>query len=541
MGFRGEALPSIASCSIFQIITKQACDDMATQININGGKLDSVQKTASKNGTNITVKNLFYNIPARRKFLKSEPIEFKHIVSYLHYQSVLFPQISFRLYHNQREKFNYPATDSLEKRMLDVFGTSFTKQNFIFFDTNSRNTPETLTHNPISLYGYLQDIEQPDPNSILDAHYIFVNRRYINDKVIYSAIKSAYEPFLKKYRFFEGGKLPNYILFLDITPEDIDVNVHPAKTEIRFKNIGAAYNFVKNTLLEVLSSRERQRYEDTKQKISSVPLARPLSPAELVIVADINNPNSNNCSIDINFKTAITEIDKSLTNYTQTQSYQPPPKPTHTEIQKTLAAMATIETRSEVADATMIQIHNSYILMQTDDGFVLIDQHAAHERIIYEKLLKNIDEKKPNKQKLVFPIVIDLPVVFSSELIETIEINSEIMHNMGFTIKSFSGNSIVIDEIPAELDYWDGGNVFIEILTQLSQELEEIADFRIASATSVACKAAIKAGKKLTKREISELIAELFTCQYPFQCPHGRPLIFRMTLNDIEKAFKRIV
>jgi DNA mismatch repair protein MutL len=278
MGFRGEALPSIASVSLFQIITKTESDSIATEINFSGGRLDSMQKTAAKNGTTITVKNLFYNVPARRKFLKTEPIEYKHILNYIHYQSVLFPNISFVFYNNHKEKFNYPATGSIHSRMLDIFGTSFNNQQFIYF------SQEALI---IRISGYLQDIDKYDQNSLLDAHYIFVNRRFISDKTVYSAIKAGYEPFLKKYRFFESGKLPNYILFIDINPEEIDVNVHPAKTEIRFRNNGAVYQFVKDAIYQSLHKHELKRYEETKIKISSVPLTAPLTPKQEWIAKEI--------------------------------------------------------------------------------------------------------------------------------------------------------------------------------------------------------------------------------------------------------------
>jgi DNA mismatch repair protein MutL len=546
MGFRGEALPSIASVSKFQLITKTASDDMATELNFSGGKLDLMQKTASNNGTTITIKNIFYNVPARRKFLKSEQVEYKHILNYLHYQSVLFPQIRFILYHNNKEKFNYPATTSLENRMLDVFGTLFIKQNFIRLDepneTVSDNNTEEQPVSHITLSGYLQDIDQPEQNNILDVHYLFVNRRFIYDKVVYSAIKNAYDPYLKKYRFFGGGKLPNYILFIDINPEEIDVNVHPAKTEIRFKNTGAIYQFVKDKIYKALHDRESKRYADTRNRVSSVPLTSPLSPIEQIMASDIfsgrkrgeeRRPTAEE-EQDILIRMQTLGKKTTTASYTQTVPIAENVKDIVKIIPQSMFSIPNITD-------DLWQLHNTYIFIQAEDGFVVIDQHAAHERIIYEKMLKNIDNKKPNKQKLVFPLVIDLPKIFSDKIKDVIEENIEMLDSMGFTIKSFSGNSVVIDDIPAEIDYWDGGNIFIEILQQLQDELSQTTDFRIASAASVACKASIKAGKKLTKREMHELITDLFTCDLPFQCPHGRPLIFKMTLTDIEKMFKRII
>ena len=593
MGFRGEALPSIASISQFQLITKTADDSVATELNFSGGKLDSMQKTASKTGTTISVKNIFYNVPARRKFLKSEPVEYKHILNYIHYQSVLFPDISFILFNNHKEKFNYPATNSIEKRMLDVFGTSFQKQKLIYFDKQAQT---------IKINGYLQDIDTSEQNSVFDVHYLYVNRRFISDKTVYSAIKSAYEPYLKKYRFFEKGKLPNYILFIDIDPEEIDVNVHPAKTEIRFRNTGAVFQFVKEAVYESLHKNELNKYETAKQKLRSLPLSTPLSKSEEIIAKDYFkipeksplslrgnevtkqstgeytfhlHPRSDDPPLQYQFTQyddIITNVDpeqeeikfadliKRIKSERETQKddtdtqlpnseFLTPNSPRGWDNVKNSNELNTkhnsdqfmiLKTMKEDF-VQMWQLHNTYIFIQIDDGVVLIDQHAAHERILYEKLLKNIDQKKPNKQKLVFPLVIDLPNYLSERIKDIIEGNSEVLDNLGFTVKVYSGNSVVIDEIPSELGYWDGGNIFIEILKQLEDELQQTKDFRIASAAAVACKASIKAGQKMTKKEMHELITELFTCEFPFQCPHGRPLIVKMSLVEIEKMFKRIL
>ncbi|MCL2063591.1 MAG: DNA mismatch repair endonuclease MutL [Candidatus Cloacimonetes bacterium] len=554
MGFRGEALPSIASVSIFQMITKTEHDDIATEINFKGGRLDSVQKTAAKTGTSITVKNIFFNVPARRKFLKSEPVENKHILNYIHYQSVLFPNISFIFFHNGKEKLNYPITNSIKERMLDIFGTSFENQRFIFF---SKEFPF------IKISGYLQEIRHTEQKNLLDTHYIFVNRRFINDKTIYSAIKNGYEPFLAKYRFFEGGKLPNYIIFIDINPEEIDVNVHPAKTEIRFRNNSAVYGFVKDAVYESLL---KELEQTTLSRPDSFPIGKSFVEQLNHKSPVINNEKKEN-DINLNwnpkndFLNPVNESSGSTQNRENTVTINKPPssyehryneeitnpylhdRQTESASPISQNSSSTLEILNTLKEdyIPLWQLHNTYIFIQVEDGFIAIDQHAAHERILFEKLLKNIDNKRPNRQKLVFPLVIDLPNYLSENIKNLITENEETLGNLGFVVKSFSGNSIVIDEIPSELDYWDGGNIFVEILEQLQDEMNEIKDFRIASAMSVACKGSIKAGKKLTKREMHELINELFTCKFPYQCPHGRPLIIKITLREIEKLFKRIV
>jgi len=185
------------------------------------------------------------------------------------------------------------------------------------------------------------------------------------------------------------------------------------------------------------------------------------------------------------------------------------------------------------------QLHNTYIFIHVEDGFVIIDQHAAHERIIYEKLLQRTQGAPAVRQKLLIPLVIDIPPIIATEIRELIEQNLELLEKTGFILKKFSGDSLVIEEIPAELDDWQGGKVFIEILKQLQDELETNSDFRDSLAKSIACKAAIKAGKKLTRKEMLNLINQLFACNMPYFCPHGRPLILKVTLNDLEKKFKR--
>ena len=444
MGFRGEALPSIASVSKFQIITKTNLDETATEINFSGGKLDLMQKTAANIGTTITVKNLFFNVPARKKFLKTEPIEYKHILNYIHYQAVLFPSISFILLNNYKEKLNYPVAETIEKRMLDIFGTTFTKKNFLFVSKES---------NVIKISGYLQDIDNDIIKSdttnpyLFDVHYVFINRRYITDKTVFAAIKSAYEPFIKKYRFFESGKLPNYILSIEINPEEIDVNVHPAKTEIRLRNPAAVYQFIRETLYECLYNNELKIYEDTKIKIGTVPLTAPLTQREQQIANELlSSPNLagsgewgvGSGELGVGSSTthsplpalkgiSIRDIEKNMVSIDRTHTPNShlrdenseigvplptphSPLPTPNSQLPTLKGWQTIHYPAELSQkfssdqsavlktlkedfVQLWQLHNTYIFIQIDDGFVVIDQHAAHERILYEKFLKNIENR----------------------------------------------------------------------------------------------------------------------------------------------------
>ena len=248
LGFRGEAIPSIASVSHFTLITKTEDADTATEISYDSGRLLMIKQTSAVTGTQITVKKLFMRIPARRKFLKTEPVEFKHILNYMHYQSVLYPNISFILTNNGRERFNYPAVETIDQRLLDIFGTGFSKINFLRIEK---------AWNSIKMMAYIELIENTEKR-IEDIRYLFVNGRYIKDKTVFAALRSALEPFLKKYNHFQMGNLPMHILFLDIEPELVDVNVHPAKLEIRFRENQMVYQFVKQTILEAINQYERK-------------------------------------------------------------------------------------------------------------------------------------------------------------------------------------------------------------------------------------------------------------------------------------------
>ena len=222
LGFRGEALPSIASVSQLTLITKEEGKDIALKVEFNSGRLVDFSKTSSNNGTSIAVRKLFSNVPARKKFLKTTQVEFKHILNYIHYQSILFPNIHFRFISDGKEKLNYPSVQNKKMRMQAVFGSEFLKRNLIKIDTGN---------DQLKLEGYISCLED-ESAGFADYKYLFVNNRFIKDKIILHSIRSAYDPFVKKLRIFQKGKLPPFILFLYAEPSQVDFNVHPAKLEI---------------------------------------------------------------------------------------------------------------------------------------------------------------------------------------------------------------------------------------------------------------------------------------------------------------------
>jgi len=518
LGFRGEALPSIASVSSLTLTAREADSETATRVEFKGGKLIDLTQTSANKGTTVTVRNLFKNIPARKKFLKTEMVEYRHILNYLHYQSILYPKIHFRFITNGIEKINFPAVEDPSKRIEAIFGRDFFSKDII---------PIEFTNQEIELKGYIGGFDTEE-EYFSDFRYLFVNGRFIKDKIILHSIRAAYEPFLKKIRSYQSGKIPPYLLFLIIEPGNVDFNVHPAKLELRFRDPGLVHNFVKNSLTRALLNYENKKYEKLKARLKSNLDQDKITKTEKLIFK--NRTDKKRLE---NFKRELQDLYqpdlfKSVTSEDEKLSKEI--LPDHKELY--------LSSEEEIINPW--QLHQSYIFVQVEEGLLIIDQHAAHERILYEKILHRVHGAPPEKQKLIFPLVINLPPYLGELIPKLISENITEFNKIGFSLKTFSNDSVVINEIPAELKNWDGGKVFLEILKRLEQEFTTNHDFRDSIAKSVACKTAIKAGQKMGKKEMLTLINDLFACEVPYFCPHGRPVIIKMTLEDFEKRFKRI-
>ncbi len=512
LGFRGEALPSIASVSKLTLITKEKDSDLATKIQFDSGRLKNMEKVAANTGTTVIVEKLFNFIPARKKFLKSDQVEFKHIINFLHYQAILHPEIHFRFISNGREKFNYPVSKSYKERLFTIFGKEIFDKAMMPIDEQFAN---------MRIYGYIGTLNE-DTEKVEHFRYLFVNNRFVRDKVIFHAIKTGYEPFVQKLNIFKG-KLPPFILFLEVTPELVDFNVHPAKLEIRFVDSTQVHSFVKDMIKKVLLKYEEKKFNNLKKELINTGFKEP----ELLYKRQkTEQKRLKNLKKDYS---AVYERDLFSENKTNEQ------------LAKVLHPERMIAMPPEEEIINPWQLHNMYIFLQTEDGLIVIDQHAAHERIIYEKLLKRVIKVPKSNRKLLFPIVIKIPQYLKHTIPELIEKNLDVFTGMGFSIKTFSDNSVVIDAIPMELEDWNGEEIFLQILNQLQKELEETGDFRDSLSKSVACKAAIKAGKKMTKKEMITLINDLFRCDVPYFCPHGRPLIIKITLDEFNKKFRRVL
>ncbi|HEX37846.1 MAG TPA: DNA mismatch repair endonuclease MutL [Candidatus Cloacimonetes bacterium] len=513
LGFRGEAIPSIAAVSDLEIITlsQNKQDNTATLIQLHDGSIQNVSRTAGSPGTIIRVKNLFKNVPARQKFLKTTQTEMQHITRTIQHLACTHPEISFRLLHNKREILNYPKVEFLEKRIVEIFGDDFFRESVI---------PIQTTHEEIRLQGFIGSYHEDAAWQKI--HYLYINERYINDKIIYSAIKKAYEPFTKKSLM--KNQLPLYILLLEVPGNLIDVNVSPTKTEVRFQNSGMIFNFVKNSLTHALLDFERQKY------------------------AELQNTNDDT-SVSANIKgknEAIRHSNRPKIKPIENRSEQYLFGSKKKDVQLAyLFEDQIIKDKNKIIESEIVnpwQIDNSFISVEIKNGLLIVDQHAAHERILYEKIKQKLEDKNQvlEGQKLLFPLVIDLPKHLQKIIPDFIEQYQEMFLQVGFKIKVFSGNSIIVEEIPKDLSEWNKGDILIEIFKQIEEEFSPDGDFRDTLSKSYACHASIKVHQKLSKKEMLELINRLFACKNPFFCPHGRPTIIEITFEELKKRFKRI-
>lgn len=538
LGFRGEALPSIASVSNFTLLTRSNNMDTAVRIDINSGKLKDIQKTSSNCGTTIWVRGLFKSLPARRKFLRSDHVELRHILKYFHYQALIYPSITFKLIADGKEKLNYIASDNRNQRMSDIFGSSFFSDDIIEVSGSSGE---------YSVTGYIFGLEERR-DKLIDAQYAFINGRFINDKTVKHSIKSAYEPFILKTRIWMKGTTPPYILFIKVPPTQIDVNVSPTKSEVRFRENQKVHALIFETLSRALKRYEEEKFASARAKFLNPPSSsRPSNLERDIFVQNVEVPHYGeykkehaNLFQDDLFRANETETPKAIPIVNQELSDNDDQQEIFDDMPNdTVSYKLLLQNEEEYINPW--QLHNTYIFVQVEDGLVIIDQHAAHERILYEKLIHRSSGAPATRQKLLLPLVIDIPPYIASEIRELVDENWEIFEKIGFVLKKFSGDSIVIEEIPAELGDFQGGKVFIDILKQLETEMEASTDFRDSLAKSISCKAAIKANTKLSRKEMLTLINNLFACRVPYFCPHGRPLIVKMTLSDFEKKFKRLV
>lgn len=520
-GFRGEALSSIASVSQLEIKTERKNDEVGVIVNVEDGTA-SLEKGSFAKGTSISVKNLFYNTPARRSFLKSNATELKHIIETFKKIALSHPEIYFRLYNDDEIVFDFPI-GSLEERVKSVIADNIS-ESVIFI--------KEITEY-ISVYGYLAK-----PTYLRKSkgeQYFFLNKRYVVSKTINHAVFSAFDDLLDK------GDYPFFLLFMDIDSSKIDINVHPSKLEVKFEDEKNVYSFVHAVVKKALGSHdlvpsvtfqdndgEKGRLDFTGFKKSDMNdfSDRP-SFIPGIEAPRKKGPIFNDDEIDALFGNINSEIKQ---NAPQTAVEDP-----FTE--KTVKEISSVHIPSESENSSfIISLHNKYILCQIKSGLMIIDQHVAHERILYEKAINSFNSDIPFSQQLLFSQTMNCdPGEY--QLLRELE---PYLTKLGFDLKFFSKNTVVIDGVPSDVKIGTETDVLRDILDEYRKNFQEKKlEERDNLAKSYSCKAAIKAGDRLSEREMRVLVDQLFATSMPYVCPHGRPIIIKISLEEFDKKFGR--
>jgi DNA mismatch repair protein MutL len=528
LGFRGEALASIAAVSQVELKTRQPANDLGTLIRIEGNELKEQAPTAAEPGTSITVKNLFYNTPGRRNFLKTRNTELKNISDVVTRMAISFPEIGWVYVSDDEQLLDLKPKD-VEGRLADLFGDRQFRSL-----VKLKEVSEFLT-----LDGF---IGKPDfARKSRSEQFLFINRRYVVNRALNHAVFQAYEHLMVK------GAFPFYALNLTIDPKRIDVNVHPSKLEVKFENESAIYRFVLSAVRKTLGEHDlvpsvtfgagqtspgpdaHLRFLQTERMQTNLADMFPPVQSETPDI-DLGRVFRN---VERRIGDDVLQRDGEATFPTDLQK----PGPTIPERILQHKPIGSGAEQLSVQDGKPIwQVQNKYILSQIRTGLLIIDQHVAHERILYEKALSNFENSLPTTQQLLFPQTIQLSASdysLAKELVPHLE-------KLGFDLKPFGKNTVVIEGIPADVRAGSESKILQDVLDEYrNNEHAQQIDARDNLAKSFACKAAIKAGDRLTTTEMLILIDQLFATRMPYVCPHGRPIVVKISVDELDRRFGR--
>ena len=556
LGFRGEALPSIASVARLHLETCAADEPSGTVIEINGGKMARVEEAGLPHGTSITVRDLFYNTPARKKFLKSESTELSHIASLVTHYALAHPQKHFELHSATNALLVAPPVANHRERVYQVFGPETLDQLIPLAAMQPlervglpqappwRRDPEEIpVPGDVRLHGFVSkpEIQKLNRNSI----FIFVNGRLIRDRLIQHALTEAYRNILPPTVY------PVVLLFLEMPTAEVDVNVHPSKTEVRFRQQTVIHDFVREAARAALM--KARPVPHFLSEIHAQPTASAaLSPGtrgedgqhapwrdlyeQTAAGFALQSQSMAPTSARLEFEGGIAvEANAAVSLARAPEPMIPDPgcAPPMAEESLTPPTLESLRTLRPLG-----QIRNSFILAVNEDGLWIIDQHVAHERVLFERVLRQREAQQVESQRLLLPLVIELTpaqqAVFN-------EIADELARN-GFEAEPFGSRSVAVKIAPAGVDASQVEHMLNELFEQLTREDQAINMEAISTriAASIACHAAIKVNMPLEQNKMEWLLVELAKTQHPMTCPHGRPVVLRYSMQDIQKAFKRI-
>jgi DNA mismatch repair protein MutL len=557
LGFRGEALPSIGSVSRLLLETRAAEETTGTRVEVAGGKILRCDEIAAGTGTVIAVRDLFFNVPARKKFLRTEQTELAHIASLVTHYSLAHPDKTFELWNGGAELLHVTPVDTLRERVFQVFGSRLLED---LVDLGSKTREIAEAEEPVRIYtlrGFVSrpQVQKNNRNSI----YIFVNGRLIRDRLLMHSIGSAY------HNLIPPACYPFALLFLHCDPAEVDVNVHPSKTEVRFRHASNVHDFVRDAI--------RERLMETRPAPTFPPSPSPSPQRAAVLLYSefsqmLEQAPVEGASVEHEpLPPQIVEQPEPQLDAAPTFTLRPPPGPAprldfgdplppepaashepaplRLRVPDTHASFpdgATPAHSSSLADLTDLrplgQIHDSFIIASGRDGLWIIDQHVAHERILFEKVLKQRASGRVEQQRLLMPLILQLT---PAQQIEYARIADE-LGATGFETEPFGHGTIAVKAAPAAIALADLERVIYEILEIAEQELRKVSldDLRRGIAASLACRAAIKINTRLDQNKMTWLITSLAATEYPMSCPHGRPIALHYPTRDILKAFHRI-
>ena len=558
LGFRGEALPSIASVSQVNFRSKTADANFGKEISISAGEVLSINDIGMNTGSIMEVRNLFFNVPARKKFLKTTSREGSLVNDIVTRIALSYPDISFKLFNNNKKVLLTYGDNNLASTIRTIYGKTI-YEDIIEFSNHEDSY--------IRIYGYVgrESIARGSRNN----QSIYVNNRYIKNKTVVAAVENAFKS------FSTVNKFPFFVLFIDIPADNIDVNIHPTKAEIKFKDERMIFKAVFDTVHSALKNDVFNSFATDQEQLNvDVNIQSPLlieeqhisdekreqidlleTKSSLLKEPSINDIYSTVTMNDIKKEENIYNELKAATVAKNTIKNDVPIEPTVNYEETSYSQSYTENSYEEqyepkekvdekvpvakFADLRVIgQFNKTYILAEYLDCLYIIDQHAAHEKILFEKYRNDIEEKSTIIQPLLIPMVLELSIDDYECYIE----NKSLFEESGFIIDEFGDNTISLKEVPYFLGKLDSKKLFLDMIDNLkNMGSGKTVEVKINKIASMACRAAVKANDYLTEIEMKELIEQLRYIEDPFHCPHGRPIIIKMTNYELDKKFKRIV
>lgn len=549
LGFRGEALSSIAAVSQVELITKTPEDSFGTRYMISGGKEEGMEDIGAPDGTTFLVRQLFYNVPARRKFLKTAMTEAGHVSDLMTRMALSHPHISFQFINNGQSKLHTSGNGNLRDVIYHIYGREIA--------ANLINV--TYEKNGIRITGYIGAPLISRGNRNFETY--FINGRYVKSSIIYKAIEDAYKDFTMQHKY------PFTVLHIEVVGEDVDVNVHPTKMEVRFHNQQMVYNSIYEAVDQALHEKELIP-EVTIDVPKAVPKAQakpePVARSKEVIQPEVNKsakvqPEKASGERDLDY--FMEQMKKRVMSYHQQNSsaevkgksdiFKP-----QVQVDRVKEAAASYRAKQSPEQMTLFdgklldkekranykiigQVFDTYWLVEFDNSLYIIDQHAAHERVLYEKTLREMKTREFTSQMISPPVILNLTMQ-ETQLLRTY---MDQFTRIGFEFEEFGQDSYAVRSVPANLFSIAKKELLMEMIDSLSEEVHrrqssELLDEKIAS---MSCKAAVKGNMRLSAQEVDALIGELLKLDNPYHCPHGRPTIISMSKRELEKKFKRIV